>query len=237
MVVGITDHRAQRTDWRHSFKGNPISRFTDALMMKGRTTMRIKRTLSVPILGVLISGVIAFGASQSAPVAGQDDADTQAKIESAMSAGPSSISAKAMILDNAFDDAGKFVVLREGSNGWFCFPDIPTSPGNDPQCMDQTWLDWNYAFYAGEAPQVTSPGLEYMLQGGSDPSNTDPLATEPAPGEDWVSTPPHVMLVLPGELDQTVFSTDHHSSEPYIMWAGTPYEHIMMPVADGEPMS
>ena len=38
------------------------------------------------------------------------------------------------------------------------------------------------------------------------------------------------MILLPGPLDQTVFSTDHHSGVPYIMWAGTPYEHIMMPI-------
>jgi hypothetical protein len=38
------------------------------------------------------------------------------------------------------------------------------------------------------------------------------------------------MLVLPGKLDPTLFTTDHTSGEPYIMWAGTPYEHIMMPV-------
>jgi len=34
-----------------------------------------------------------------------------------MSAGPSTISTQATILDNAFDDAGTFVVLRDGSNG------------------------------------------------------------------------------------------------------------------------
>jgi hypothetical protein len=196
--------------------------------------MLLKRTLNVALLTVLMTGTVAFGLARSAPVARQADADTKAKIENAMSAGPSSVSAKATILDNAFDDAGKFIVVREGSNGWFCFPDIPSSPGNDPQCMDQMWLDWNYAFYAGEAPKVTNPGLEYMLQGGSDPSNTDPLATEPAAGEEWVSTPPHVMLVLPGKLDQTVFTSDHQSGEPYVMWAGTPYEHIMMPVDDVE---
>jgi hypothetical protein len=34
--------------------------------------------------------------------------------------------------------------------------------------------------------------------------------------------------------DHSVFSTDHHSGQPYIMWAGAPYEHIMMPVTEGE---
>ena len=78
------------------------------------------------------------------------------------------------------------------------------------------------------------PGLAYSLQGSSDASNTDPFATEPAAGEEWMTIPPLVKIILPGEIDQTVYSTDHHSGEPWIMWAGTPYEHIMMPVAEGE---
>jgi hypothetical protein len=195
--------------------------------------MLLKTTRNVALL-VAVTGTLALGPAWSAPVASQDDADAAAKIENAMSAAPSSISANATILDNALDDAGAFVVLREGSNDWSCFPDFPASPGNDPQCLDQTWLDWQYAYFAGEEPNVTVPGLAYMLQGGSDPSNTDPLATEPAAGEEWVSSPPHVMLLLPEDLDQSVFSTDHASGEPYVMWAGTPYEHIMMPVADLE---
>jgi len=185
----------------------------------------------VSLLLVLVIETVAFGLARSAPVASQDDAD--AEIENAMSAAPSSISANATILDYEFDDAGKFVVLREGSNGWSCFPDTPGTPSDDPQCNDQTWMDWTYAFFAGEAPNVTVVGLAYMLQGGSDPSNTDPAATEPAAGEDWVFSPPHVMLLLPGEIDQSVFSTDDDSGGPFIMWAGTPYEHIMMPVAEG----
>jgi hypothetical protein len=198
--------------------------------------MLLKTTRNVALL-VAVTGTLALGLARSAPVASQDDADAAAKIENAMSAAPSSISANATILDNALDDAGAFVVLREGSNDWSCFPDFPASPGNDPQCLDQTWLEWLYAFVAGDEPKVTVPGLAYMLQGGSDPSNTDPLATEPAAGEEWVSSLPHVMLLLPGELDQSLFSTDHHTGGPFIMWAGTPYEHIMMPVADGDPMA
>jgi hypothetical protein len=51
-------------------------------------------------------------------------------------------------------------------------------------------------------------------------------------GEEWVSTPPHIMLIVPGKLDKTFFSTDHHSGEPWIMYAGTPYEHVMIPVEE-----
>ena len=193
-----------------------------------------KRTPNVALLLVLATGTVAFGLARSGPVAGQDDAAAQAKIEDAMRAAPSSVSEHATILDYEMDEAGQFVVLREGSNGWSCFPDTPGTPSDDPQCLDQTWMAWMDAFMANEAPDTTVPGLAYMLQGGTDASNTDPFATEPAAGEEWVTTPPHLMILLPGKLDQTVFSTDHHSGEPYIMWAGTPYEHIMVPVADAE---
>ena len=193
------------------------------------------RTLNMAMLVGLVTATVAFGQVRQMEVAArQDDADAAAKIENAMSAAPSTISANATINYYEFDDTGEFVVLREGSNGWYCFPDIVATPGNDPSCQDQAWQDWTYAFFAGEERNVTVPGFAYMLQGGSDASNTDPLATEPAKGEEWVNSPAHVMLLLPGELDQAVFSTDHDSGGPYIMWAGTPYEHIMMPVVESE---
>jgi hypothetical protein len=196
--------------------------------------MPLKRTLNVALLLVLVVGTVAFGLARSVPVAGQDDADAKAKIEVAMSAAPSAVAENATIYDLEVDDAGQFIVLREGSNGWSCFPDAPATPSNDPMCLDQTWMGWLAAFVAGEEPNTTVLGLAYMLQGGSDASNTDPFATEPAPGEEWVESPPHVMILLPGDLDQTGLSTDHLSGGPYIMWAGTPYEHIMMPVAEHE---
>ena len=90
-----------------------------------------------------------------------------------------------------------------------------------------------YAFVAGEEPDTQVAGLAYMLQGGSEASNTDPFATEPAEGDEWMASPPHVMLIMPGDLDQSVFSPDFHSGAPWIMYAGTPYEHIMMPVVEG----
>lgn len=194
------------------------------------STTTVKGTLLLAIG----TGMIALGLAQAAPADSQDDADVTARTENAMSAAPSTVSADATILDWEMDDAGKFVVLQDGSNGWSCLPDDPTTPSDDPMCLDQTWLDWLYAIIAGEEPPTQVAGLAYMLQGGTAASNTDPAVTEPAAGEDWITDPPHVMVLLPDELDQSVFSTDHASGQPYIMWAGTPYEHIMMPVADGE---
>ncbi len=189
-----------------------------------------KRTLKIVLLLVVGVAMIAVGLAHSVPVAGQDDAAAEAKIEEAMSAGPSSLSANATILDWEIDDAGNLVVLREGSNGWFCVPDDPNTPGLDPMCFDQTWMDWVQAFVTGEEPNTQVVGLAYMLHGGSDASNTDPFATGPEEGNEWITSPAHVMLIVPGDLDQSIFSTDPHSGGPWIMWAGTPFEHIMMPV-------
>jgi hypothetical protein len=152
--------------------------------------MLSKRTLNLALVLVLIAGTAAVGLARSARVAGQDDAspaagqETAAKIASAMSAAPSSVAETATILDNELDADGKFVVLREGSNGWYCLPDAFGTPGPDPWCFDQTWLAWTYEFMAGKEPNVTVPGLAYMLQGGSEASNTDPFATAPAAGEE-----------------------------------------------------
>lgn len=196
--------------------------------------MPSSRAIKGTLLLALGTSALTLGLTQATPAASQDDAESAAKIENAMSAAPSSISATAAILDYTLDDAGAFTVLREGSTGWFCFPDDPNTPSDDPMCLDQAWLDWLTALVAGKEPTTTAPGLAYMLQGGTAASNTDPAATAPADGEEWVTDPPHVMMLLPGDLEQSVFSTNHMSGGPYIMWAGTPYEHIMMPVADGE---
>lgn len=207
--------------------------------------MLLKRTLKVALLLALVAGTVGFGLARSGSggirfdrpmvaAASQEEMDADAMMENAMSAAPASIAESATIMSNEMDADGKFVVLREGSNGWYCQPDNTGTPGNDPWCFDQAWMDWVYAFANGDEPKVTTPGITYMLQGGNDASNTDPLATEPAEGEDWVTTPPHVMLLLPGDLEQTGFSTDHESGGPYIMWSGTPYAHVMVPIADAE---
>ncbi len=72
-----------------------------------------------------------------------------------------------------------------------------------------------------------------MLHGGSDASNTDPFATEPAPGEEWIESGPHIMIVVPESAALENLPTDPTSGGPYVMWKGTPYAHIMVPV--GKP--
>ena len=77
-------------------------------------------------------------------------------------------------------------------------------------------------------------GLMYMLAGGTDASNTDPFATKPSAENHWVETGPHIMIVGAASLtaEGAGYSrvADPDTSKPYVMWAGTPYEHLMVPV-------
>jgi hypothetical protein len=70
------------------------------------------------------------------------------------------------------------------------------------------------------------------LAGGSDASNTDPYASKPTSANHWITTGPHVMVV---GADQAFYDAypkgaDPDTSVPYVMWAGTPYQHLMAPV-------
>ena len=158
------------------------------------------------------------------------DEDVQAKIESAMSAGPAEIAQDATILDWTFDEDGNFVVLQEGTNGWSCLPDIP-GPAH-AACVDETFMDFLYAWLAGRDLNVTVPGFAYVLQGSEVLSNSDPAATEPA--EDyWATSSPYMMILLPPSVDLSGITTDPNDSL-FVMFADTPLQHIMVPVGDLE---
>jgi hypothetical protein len=74
-------------------------------------------------------------------------------------------------------------------------PDNPATPGPDPMCMDQSALEWAMAWVGHQTPPVGKAGFMYMLAGGTDASNTDPYASKPEPGNHWIKTGPHVMVV------------------------------------------
>lgn len=150
-------------------------------------------------------------------------------IRSAMSAAPKKVSEGATIL--AMDANGKMRTLREGANGFTCMPDNPATPGPDPMCMDKVALEWAEA-WIGHKPPARKEGFMYMLAGGTDASNTNPYATKPSVANHWVKTGAHVMIVGADAsfYDMYPKSADPDTSVPYVMWAGTPYEHLMIPI-------
>lgn len=151
-------------------------------------------------------------------------------VTSAMSAGPASIAGDATIVMANAD--GSMKTLREGKNGWTCMPDAPTTPGTDPMCMDANAATWVTAMIGHKPPPANTVGIMYMLEGGTDASNTDPYATAPAANNDWVKTGPHIMVVGSQDLLKGQPSgAKPDTKSPYVMWAGTPYAHLMVPVS------
>ncbi len=149
----------------------------------------------------------------------------------AMSAAPLRVSENARVVDWPTEaSGGEFIELRAGTNGWTCLADDPATPTHDPMCLDENFMEFIHALMEGRDPVYPGVGVGYMLRGGSGASNTDYTLTEPPAGEEWMIDPPHVMFVVPWDLDPALYSTDPMSGGPYIMWEGTPYEHIMAPV-------
>ena len=164
------------------------------------------------------------------PPPGPTPGTVEWKIENALSAAPAAIAANATVLDWAAEPGGAMAELRPGTNGWTCMPDVPTSPGEDPMCLDGPWMQWAAGWMSQTKPTVTGVGVAYMLKGGSDASNTDPFATQADPTTGWINSGPHVMIVVPDPAMLDGLTTDHTSGGPYVMWQGTPYAHIMVPV-------
>lgn len=184
---------------------------------------------AVTVLLVVAASPVAGAADAGMPHDTAKMSDSQ-MIKSAMQAAPAKVSAGATIV--AADKDGKLRTLREGKNGFTCMPDNPTTPGPDPMCMDKAALEWAEAWMAHQTPPSGKVGLMYMLAGGTDASNTDPYATKPGANKHWVKTGAHVMVVgaEPAFYEMYPKAADPDTAVPYVMWAGTPYQHLMIPV-------
>ncbi|GLX80485.1 hypothetical protein tinsulaeT_38250 [Thalassotalea insulae] len=152
----------------------------------------------------------------------------ETKIKRAMAAAPSAISAEATIIDS------DGTILKQGSNGWTCLPDV--MPGDkNPICNDAVWMKAIQALNS-KAPFTTDKiGISYMLKGdfGAGVSNSDPYHTAHKKADDYVETGPHLMVIVPKEMLKGL-PTDPSQGGPYVMWGDTPYAHIMIPIDDSK---
>ncbi|HET6940750.1 MAG TPA: hypothetical protein VFH89_01175 [Sphingomicrobium sp.] len=170
------------------------------------------------------------GSEKTAEANAGASADHKDPVASAMAAAPAAIAQDATIVQAQAD--GSMKTLREGKNGWTCMPDSPTTPGPDPMCMDENAGKWAAAWIGKKTPPDGTTGVIYMLEGGTDASNTDPYASAPTAENNWVETGPHIMIVGSKDILAGYPSGPKpDTSAPYVMWAGTPYAHLMVPVA------
>ncbi len=96
---------------------------------------------------VATTGVFLVVSLTAAPTTAQDDA---ALIASAEKAAPAAVSSGAAVYATGADGAMR--TLRESSNGWWCMPDSPATPGPDPMCGDANAMEWAMAWIGHTDP-------------------------------------------------------------------------------------
>jgi len=171
-------------------------------------------------VGCLLLGALALTVSTAA---GEEKAGKEAKLMEALRAAPSGIAANATIKD--WDGS----ILQEGTNGWVCHPS-PEGMPSSPMCFDAVWEMWAAAWVNKQPFKTDKVGISYMLMGDGGSSNTDPYATGPTADNDWVVEGPHLMIIVPDAKMLDGLPDDPGTGGPYVMWKGTPYAHIMVPV-------
>ncbi len=151
-------------------------------------------------------------------------ADDKAKIADAISAAPPTLQDQVTVMD--WDHR----ILREGDSQYTCMPTPPNLPGVAPMCFDKPWMKWAKAWSSKQPVEITEMGISYMLAGDGGASNTDPFANKETDDNDWIVEGPHLMIVTPDKALLDSLPTDPYYGGPYVMWKGTPYAHIMIPV-------
>ena len=163
------------------------------------------------------------GQAQDAPTLTDEEL-----IASAVQGAPTAMSNLAQIV--VWEEGG-MRVLREGTSGWWCTPDNPNSPAPDPFCGDAAALEWWTALMERRESPPTEIGLIYAEQGVQIADNTDPFATEPPEGSDWITLPPHQGTFNQStDLAGMVGSPTPDTTKPVMVWYDTPYAHYRQPL-------
>jgi len=162
----------------------------------------------------------AIAWASAAPAADMTD---EQLIENATSAAPEAVGKNASVVN------WDMKTLRTGSNGFTCIPNDPATPSDDPMCVDENGMAWMHAYMSKSEPPKGKVAFSYMLKGSTAASNTDPFATKPADGAKWVEDGPHVMIMNSPEM-MALYPSEWDGTQPYVMYANTPYAHLMIPV-------
>jgi hypothetical protein len=167
---------------------------------------------------------LVFGITPT--VAAEPDKD--ALIRDALSSAPPAIANTATVItmDNK--------VLKQGTGSYTCMPtdaDELAKGLREPMCLDKVWVAWADAWMNKKPFKATGTGIAYMLAGDAGASNIDPYATAASAENQWVVEGPHIMVIVADTAQLAGLPTDPNGGGAYVMWKGTPYAHIMVPVA------
>jgi hypothetical protein len=183
--------------------------------------MRWHRTVIWFAFSIITAAFVTSASAQyPTPEVPKSEPDYIAK---AKTAAPASIVNEATIV--MMQEKGDPKTLQTGSNGFTC---LVISDGT-PACADANGMEWMKAIGAKATPPDKT-GFIYMMAGDTGTSNHDPYATDKS---HWVQTGPHVMIVGAAARDMASIyprTMDPDPSQAYVMYPGTPYEHLMLPV-------
>ena len=166
--------------------------------------------------------------------AGYEKGNSKAwEIKAYSSAAPAYIGEDATIIGAS----GK--VLRQGTNGWRCEPFMPMPEGGFKSahetaaaCSDKNAVAWANAYKANKTPELEADGWIWMLHGDLGVDNFTPYTDgqKNAGHKHFIESGAHMMLMPkdPKSLDGQ--STDYTNGGPYVMFKGTPYVHLMIPL-------
>lgn len=181
---------------------------------------------------IALAGVVAAGAPMAALAQTATPSD-QEVLARALSAAPPQMRQESTVV------AADGRVLQRGVNDFTCMLGGPPGADPAPMCLDSVFMGWAEQWLAGNRSYggPTGVGLAYMLAGDAltgGASTTDPFATGATADNAWVVEGPHVMIVAPDEGAYAHLPATSTTGGPYVMWRGTPYAHIMMPVGPRE---
>lgn len=184
-------------------------------MNRHHTLTRV--ALSLAVMGLALPAFAQF----PTPEVPKSEPEYVAKVKTAA---PEGIVRKATIVMP--QSHGNAKTLQTGTNGFTC---MVTSDGT-PACADANGMEWFKAVET-KAPPPEKTGFIYMMAGDTGTSNHDPYATDKS---HWVQTGPHVMIVGKAAREMASLyprAMDPDPSQAYVMFPGTPYEHLMLPVS------
>ncbi len=177
-------------------------------------------------LGAVLLGLAACGGAGDEPSNGsrRGEPQTNDPIALATSAAPAGAASAASVATVAAD--GSVRQLRRGTNNFTCIPDNVKTPGSDPMCADANGMKWLVSWMSGGSPPKAA-GLIYMLSigrvGTAAGQNKLPAAC--------LRVGPHLMVVGAPDLLTGYPTVSPGAKAPFVMSAGTPYAHLIVPVS------
>lgn len=183
--------------------------------------MMLHRTCAVALLALPLAALQA----QTRPAG--DNRESEAEfIKAAEEGAPERISAQAAIA--RLEPSGKTSTVRPGSNGFTCT--LMPDESHAPYCGDRRGFQWIVAAMSHKpAPPAGGTGIAYMAKGGLHYETPEgKIVMEPSAQTKSVREPPHWMLLTPLDAAATGIPTRPNAGGTYIMFAGTPYAHLMI---------